>query len=94
MVRNLIFCLILVLAVAGCGQVNINIEPKSAISSPSVISATKTSALEVTAGSNLNKVTGSGYKVNVSVSPYENISMTTTPGGYKVRVGVTGLVAF
>lgn len=95
MLRNFLIGLILIFAITGCGQINVNIDPKSSSGGSSVISASKSSSIEVTAGSSLKKVTSLGYKVTTNFgSPYSEINQVTTPNGYKVRVGVTGLVAY
>ncbi len=92
MMRNILLCLILITAVLGCGKVHVNIDPKS--STLPIVQASAKSSIEVTSGSSLKQVTSGGYKVTASVGPVEQINQTTTPNGYKVRVGVTGLVAY
>lgn len=93
MVRNVLGCLILIFALAGCGQVNINIEPKSD-SLPSVVPTLKTSTFEVTTGSTLKKVTSAGYTVTASTGDSHTQSFQQTAAGYKVYVGVTGIIMY
>lgn len=92
MVRNFLVCLILILAVVGCGQVNVSIDPKS--STEPLVMASQKSIVEATTGSTLRGTTSGGYKFSVGVgSPYAQISQTTTVNGYKAYIGVTGVVA-
>lgn len=92
MVIRLLACLSLILAAAGCGQVNVNIDSKFEDALPSV--ATSAPKVEATVGSTLNKTTSSGYKVTSSVGDAPKEAYQKTTGGYKVMVGVTGAIMY
>lgn len=93
MLRKVLFCLILIFGAAGCGQVNVSIDPKEDLL-PSISGPLKVSSFEVTTGSTLRKTTSSGYTVTTSVGDPHNQAYQQTSGGYKIYAGVTGGVMY